>query len=289
MSKWFGNVTTSQFTAHLNNLMDKKNRERACPLLEFKNLTVIKGDNKKVLDSVSLTINEGEDVAILGPNGAGKSSLIKTITREYYPLPAKDEYSFKVWGRDTWNIFDLRFLLGIVSNELQYTCTRNITGMEQVLSGFFSSIGLYKERITPKMKKRADEVINFLEVPHLKNIRMNEMSSGEARRFLIARALVHNPKALVLDEPTTSLDLHSFHKFTKILRKIAKSGISIILVTQNLQDIIPEIGRVIFMKQGRFVGDGAKEKIINSKAVSKLFETPVEVKRKNGYYYALRA
>lgn len=258
-------------------------------LIEFKNITVVKGDNKKVLDSVYLTINEGEDVAILGPNGAGKSSLIKTITREYYPLPAKNDYSFKIWGRDVWNIFDLRFLLGIVSNDLQYACTRNITGMEEVLSGFFGSIGLYKERVTPKMKNKANEVIDFLEISHLKNRNMNEMSSGEARRFIIARALVHDPKALILDEPTTSLDLHSFYKFTKILRKIAASGVSIILVTQNLQDIIPEVKRVILMKSGRFVSDGSKEKIISRKNISKLFEVPVEIKRKNGYYYALRA
>jgi iron complex transport system ATP-binding protein len=258
------------------------------PLLEFRNVTVLKGRNKKVLDSVSIKIREGENVVILGPNGAGKSSFIKAITREYYPLSNVKDSVFKIWGQDRWNIFDLRFLLGIVSNDLQYTCSREITGMNLALSGFFSSIGLYKERVTSKMKNKAEKVIDFLEISKLKDRKMNEMSSGEARRFLIARALVHDPKALILDEPTTSLDLHSLYKFCGIMRKIACSGTSIILVTQNLADIIPEINRVVLMKDGRFYKDGPKESILTDKNISGLFNVPVELKIKNGYYYALR-
>jgi len=268
--------------------MKKKILKADRPLLEFNNLTVVKGDNKKVLDSISVNIWEGEDVVILGPNGAGKSSLIKTITREYYPVSGEDKQIFRIWGHETWNIFDLRFLLGIVSNDLQYTYTGNTTGIEVVLSGFFSSIGLYNERLTAKMKKKARETIEFLEVWHLKDRKMNEMSSGEARRFLIGRALVHGPKALILDEPTNSLDLHSLYKFSNILRKIAKSGTSIILVTQNIPDIIPEIKRVILMKDGKIYKDGAKEDILTNKNISRLFGAPVEIRQKNGYYYSLR-
>jgi len=110
--------------------------------------------------------------------------------------------------------FDLRSLLGIVSNDLQYICTRDITGMEMVLSGFFSSIGLFREHLTFKMKSKALEIIEFLEIGHLRDRKMDQMSFGEARRFLIGRALVHDPKALILDEPTNSLDLHALYKFS---------------------------------------------------------------------------
>ncbi len=263
-------------------------KENNQPLLEFNNITVLKGDNKKVLDSLSLKIYEGEDIAILGPNGAGKSSLIKTITREYYPIPEDNGSSFKIWGQDRWDVFNLRSLLGIVSNDLQYTCARDITGMETVLSGFFSSIGLFKEKITPGMIKKAGERIEFLEIGHLKDRKMNEMSSGEARRFLIGRALVHDPKALILDEPTNSLDLHALYKFSNILRKIAKAGTSIILVTHNLSDIIPEIKRVILMKDGNIYKEGPKESMLTGRNISRLFEAPVAIKKKDGFYYALR-
>jgi iron complex transport system ATP-binding protein len=265
-----------------------KTKKINCPLLEFNNITVLKGNNKKVLDSISLKIYKGENVVILGPNGAGKSSFLKIITREYYPIPKENGCSFRIWGQDRWDVFDLRFLLGIVSNDLQHTCARDITGEEMVLSGFFSSIGLFKENISLKMKKKAKEVIEFLEMAHLKDRKMNEMSSGEARRFLIGRALVHDPKALILDEPTNSLDLHAFYKFSNILRKIAKSATSIILVTHNISDIIPEIRRVILMKNGKFCNEGPKESILTDRNISNLFGARIEIKRKGGYYYALR-
>jgi iron complex transport system ATP-binding protein len=178
-------------------------------------------------------------------------------------------------------------LLGIVSNDLQFLCTRDITGYEIILSGFFSSIGLYQERITPIMKQKANQVLDFLEIAHLKNKVMTEMSSGEARRFLIGRALVHDPKALILDEPTNSLDLHAVHKFRNILRKIAKSGTSIILITQHLQDIIPEISRVVLMKQNRIFMDGKKEEILTSKNIGKLYDIAVQINENAGYYYVV--
>jgi len=259
------------------------------PLLEFDKLTVLKEENQKVLDGISLKIYEGENVAVLGPNGAGKSSLIKIMTRDYYPFGDDEGGSFKIWGNDRWDVFDLRAQLGIVSNDLQHICTREITGLETVLSGFFSSIGLFKERVTPGMKKKALKIIEFLEIGHLQHRRMDHMSSGEARRFLIGRALVHDPKALILDEPANSLDLHALYKFSETLSKIARFGTSMILVTHNLSDIIPQISRVILMKSGRIHSDGPKESVLTDKKISELFEAPVEIKQKDGYYYALRA
>jgi iron complex transport system ATP-binding protein len=258
------------------------------PLIEFKNVTVLKNISHAVLDSVSITINKGENVAILGPNGAGKSSLIKTITREYYPVYKDEEYSCKIWGLESWDIFDLRSTLGIVSNDLQQGCDRDVSGFETVLSGFFSGIGIYNEPVTAKMKKKVEEVLKFLEIFHLKDKNMNEMSSGEARRFLIGRALVHDPKALILDEPSNNLDLHALYKFTGTMRKLAKSGISVILVTQNIHDIIPEIMRVVLMKEGKIVNDGVKEKILTSKNISGFFNAPVEIEVRDGYYYTFR-
>jgi iron complex transport system ATP-binding protein len=259
------------------------------PLLEFNNITVLKGEGQKVLDGISLKIYEGENVAVLGPNGAGKSSLIKIITREYYPVYQENGCSFKIWGKDSWDVFNLRCMLGIVTNDLQNICTRDITGMETVLSGFFSSIGIFREPLTSRMKRKAREIIEFLEVSRLQDRKMDQMSTGEARRFLIGRALVHDPKALILDEPANSLDLHALYKFSGILSKIARSGISIILVTHNLYDIIPQIKRVILMKEGKLCDDGPKGAILTGTNISRLFGTPVEIKRKDGYYYALRA
>ena len=265
--------------------MTKHPKPPVPPLLEFDNVTVIRGD-KKVLDSVSVTIREGENIAILGPNGAGKSSFIKTITREFYPAQSDDGFTFRMRGREAWDVFELRSLLGIVSNDLQYTFMRELSGREVVLSGFFSSVGLFNHPVTAKMEEKVDRIVSFLEIDHLQDNPMTEMSSGEARRFLIGRALVHSPRTLILDEPTNSLDLHALHTFRQTLRKIARAGTGIILVTHNLHDIIPEISRVILMKDGTCIRDGPKAALLTDDHIGGLFDVPVHIKEEGGYYYA---
>jgi iron complex transport system ATP-binding protein len=159
--------------------------------------------------------------------------------------------------------------------------------LDVVLSGFFSSIGIYyNHEVTLKMEVRAREVLKFLEISHLADRLMSELSSGEARRVLIGRALVHNPQALILDEPANSLDLKALHSFRESVRKIAGSGKSVILVTHNLEDIIPEINRVVLIKEGKIFRDGKKEEILTDANLSELFSLPVQVLKKEGYYQA---
>lgn len=241
----------------------------------------------RVLNHVSVTIQSTENVVILGPNGAGKSSLIKLVTREFYPFPDKNGFVFKVRGREVWDVFDLRSSLGIVSGDLQEMCARAITGMEMILSGFFSSIGLYFHHPTVQMKRRAEEVMDFLEISHLENRLMIEMSTGEARRFLIARALVHRPDMMILDEPAASLDMHAVNKFKNTLSKVVHAGTRIILITHHLPDIIPEINRVILMKEGKIFRDGPKEEILIDENMKELFNADIHIQRKNGCYYGL--
>lgn len=254
------------------------------PLLEFRNVTVMRGTNR-VLKQVNLRIEAGEHAALLGPNGCGKSTFIKSITRECYPLPGADSH-LRIMGRDRWNVFELRGLLGIVSNDLLNTSTRDLTGREVVLSGFFSSIGIWpNHEVTERMREQADELLHHLEVPHLADRYLTEMSSGEQRRIMIGRALVHQPKALLLDEPSTSLDLFAQHELRVILRKLAQAGTGVLLVTHHLSDVIPEIERVILMKEGRIFGDGPKAAMLREEQLSGLFGLPVTLEQRDGYYH----
>jgi iron complex transport system ATP-binding protein len=253
------------------------------PLLDFQHVSVMRGD-KIVLDDITLRIQAGEHAAILGPNGCGKSTLIKTITRECYPL-ARQGSSLMILGRDRWNVFELRTLLGVVSNDLMNTCTRQISGLEVVLSGFFSSIGLQPyHHVTPAMIDKAQEVLDVLEIPHLAERDMTAISSGEGRRILIGRALVHDPLALLLDEPANSLDLHAAFELRRILRKLAAAGTGILMVTHHLPDIIPEIDRVIQLRGGRVFADGRKSDLLTAETLSELFGLPVELTRRDEYY-----
>jgi iron complex transport system ATP-binding protein len=257
------------------------------PLIEFRNVTVQRGE-RVVLDRFTLSIAQGEHAVILGPNGSGKSTLIKVISRELYPRMKPEPWSLRIMGRDRWNLFDLRHHLGIVSNDWMQMCTRDYSGYEIVLSGFFGSVGIWpNHEVTAEMERRAREVLDLLEIAHLAERNTNEMSSGEARRILIARALVHGPQALVLDEPTTSLDLHATHEFRETLRKLAARGISIVMVTHHLPDIIPEMRRVVLMRDGRVVSDGPKEEVLEASALSAVFGLPLEVLERGGYYHVL--
>lgn len=260
--------------------------ESSPSLLEMKSVTVVRS-GKKILDSISLSIEPGEHVAIIGPNGSGKSSLIKTLTKEYHPLAGAEGLVLKIMGKETWNVFELRKLLGIVSGDLQQTYCRQIRVFDVILSGFFSSIGIYyNHKVTPEMEARAEEILEFLEISHLADRLICELSSGEARRVLIGRALVHDPHALILDEPANSLDLKAMHSFRESVRKIAGSGKNVILVTHNLQDLIPEISRVILIKEGKVFRDGRKEEVLTDANLSELFSLSVKVLEKEGYYQA---
>lgn len=266
-------------------------------LLDYQNVSIYRGDTL-ALDRLTLQIGVGEHVAILGPNGCGKSTLIKTFTRECYPAHDAGPSTLRILGQEAWDVTELRGMLGIITNDLVAECTkgmssdfaeipRRVRARDTVLSGFFSSIGVWAHHhVTPEMSAKADELLQRLEVAHLADRFLDEMSSGEVRRVVIARALVHDPTSLVLDEPTNSLDLRAMHELREAVRTIAQSGMSVILVTHHLPDIIPEIDRVILLKKGRVVQDGSKAAVLTSAALTDLFGIPIEVVQRDGYYHA---
>lgn len=255
-------------------------------LLDFRDITV-SHEGQIGLRNFSLTIHANEHVTILGPNGSGKSTLIKTLTRDCYPLWNPDS-QVRIFGQENWNIFDLRPLFGIVHNDLMQSYIRYpYSGREVILSGFFSSVGIWPHHeVTPQMEQRADEVLEQMEIAHLAERVVSHMSTGEGRRLLIGRALVHRPKALILDEPTASLDIRACHELIGVMRKLA-SETTIILVTHHLSDIIPEIGRVVLLRKGEVFRDGAKNAILTNDSLSTLFDMPVEVLERHGFYHLL--
>ena len=261
----------------------------ATPLLEIDDASVMRGD-RLILDRFSLRIGAGEHTAILGANGAGKSTLVRLITREIYPLARNDgRASMRAFDRDRWSVSELRGLLGIVSPSLQDDCTSDasLEVSEAVLSSFFSSrrLGL-DHRVTASMRERADEALVHAGAEHLRGRSMASLSTGEARRVLIARALVHRPRALLLDEPCAGLDMASRRRFLESLRKLARAGTTLVLVTHHIEEILPEITRVALLRDGQLLKHDDKANVLNDAALSATFGMPVRVQRHGDYYSA---
>jgi iron complex transport system ATP-binding protein len=261
-------------------------------VLELKGATVVK-DGRRVLDDVSLTIGAGEHTAIVGPNGAGKSILLSLLTHAERPLASTDGTpTVRVFGKRSWNIFDLRSQLGVVSSALHHHFVNgnsegSISGEAAVLSAFLNSYGILRYgEITAKMRARAAEALAAAGASHLADRMLDEMSSGEARRVLLARAFATAPRALILDEPTTGLDMVARHGFMESVRRLARAGTTLILITHHIEEIVPEIERVVLLLQGRIVADGAKSAVLTEDRLSGVFGHPIRIEESGGYQYA---
>ncbi|HLJ77564.1 MAG TPA: ABC transporter ATP-binding protein [Acidobacteriaceae bacterium] len=249
--------------------------------LLMRHVSVARGDNV-VLHDISLRIAGGEHVAILGPNGCGKSTLIKTLTCQCYPIVTPDT-ELLLLGRKRWDVSQLRSHLGVVAAELPGERTPVTNGLDAVVAGFFSASTLWPNlHVTPEMRARAHEALQLMQATHLEKKLVGEMSAGEQRRIMIARALVHRPEMLLLDEPSNALDLAAQRELRDALRRVARQGVGILMVTHHLGDILPEIDRVITMKEGRIFADGPRGELLTPAKLRDLFGVDVRMAEHEG-------
>lgn len=254
------------------------------PLIQFENVTIVRS-GRLALDGVNLVIRPNENVAILGPNGCGKSTMVKAIAGDLRPYAGRGRV--RVGGQHRWNLFDLRKTLGIVSNELQFLCSKEVTALDLVISGFFGSYGVLQPyEVSEEQRQKAIAALEFLDAGHLVERQTCELSSGEGRRVLIARALVSEPKTLLLDEPTTSLDIKSASQLVNVLRRVAASGTNIALVTHHVEEVFPEIHRVILLRKGKVFLEGPTDSVMTAENLSELFEAPIDLEKTCGVYRA---
>ena len=255
-------------------------------IIDFENINV-GYDEKIVLKNITLKIKEKEHWAILGANGSGKSTLMKLIQSEIHPRKT-NPYKKEILGKSTYSIFELKKDLGIITNDLHnYFATHGnfLTGYITVLSGHYSSIGVFKHQdFTEAQHEKAKQTMKFLEIEHLADKYVEEMSTGELRKCIVARALIHEPKAFVLDEPTVGLDIKAQINFIKMLKKLSSTA-SIILVTHHLEEIFEEIENVALIYNNTIYKNGKKKEILTSANLSEIFETNVHINEKNNRYY----
>ena len=257
------------------------------PLIDIRNATIWRGKTR-VFDNLTLTIDRHERVAILGPNGSGKTTLLKTVNRELYPVEKEDSW-VRILGRDRWNVWELRRHIGIVSHDLQQRYRPATTALEVVLSGFLSSIGIHGilgDRIDEERIAAAHDILEQLGIAELAATPLRSMSTGQQRRCLLGRALVHRPETLILDEPTSGLDFAASFDYLARIRALAREGRNIILVTHHLNEIPPEVGRVVVLERGRIAADGPKSSVLQPELLSRVYGTRISVAEIDGYFLA---
>lgn len=256
-------------------------------LIDIRNATIWRGSSR-VFDGLNLRIEQHERVAIIGPNGSGKTTLLKTINRELYPVSADDSH-VRILGRDRWNVWQLRKHIGVVSHDLHQRYTPSTTALEVVLSGFYASVGVHgaiADRVTANQRDAASYVLRDLGIGDLHSRMLKHMSTGQQRRVLLGRALVHQPTTLILDEPTTGLDLAASFDYLARIRNLTAKGHNIVLVTHHLNEIPPEVERVILLDNGQVVADGEKSAVLTSARLTSVYRTPIKVIEVDSFFLA---
>ena len=244
-------------------------------------------ETSRVFYNLSLTLNLGQHTAILGPNGSGKSTLVRLIDRSIHPV-VKPGSTLKLFGESLPKQWMLRRNIGMVSAELERRVADSIRLRSLVHGGWFGSIGVpYNKSPSQAQQRRVDALLGELELADLAEQPFGTLSDGQRRRALIARALVHAPRVLVLDEPTNGLDLKAKHQLFQSLTRLCRQRTTIVMITHQLDSVIPDIHRVIGLRQGAVVLDGAPQEVLNGPALSHLFATPLQVVRAGGYLQAL--
>jgi len=255
-------------------------------ILDIQRATVYRGETC-VFSNFSFKLRDSEHVAILGPNGSGKSTLLRLLSGEVHAMP-KDETRTALFGDERWNVWDVRKRIGIVSHDLQRDYLICAEGLNVVLSGYYASNDTYEyQQFSKTQMTRAYELMNELGIAALAGRPFGHLSTGEQRRFLLARALVHDPSVLVLDEPTSGLDPKACFQYLDLLRAQIAKGKTILLVTHHLHEIPPEIDRVVFLKEGTIIADGHKSTVLTNDRVSALFDSKMTLVQTNGWYQAL--
>jgi iron complex transport system ATP-binding protein len=267
-------------------VQESSRSDGSIPILNIQHATVYRGDTCAFSD-FSFAVQVSEHAAILGPNGAGKSTLLKLLSGEVHAMP-KNETRMALFGYERWNVWDVRKQIGIVSHDLQRDYLICAEGLNVILSGFYSSNDTYEyQQFSKTQVTRAYEVMQELGIAALASRRFGHLSTGEQRRFLLGRALVHDPSVLVLDEPTSGLDPKACFQYLDLLRAQIAKGKTVLLVTHHLHEIPPEIDRVIFLKEGKILADGPKRTLLTNDQVSRLFDSTITLVQANGWYQAL--
>lgn len=245
----------------------------------------VKMDGRVILDVDDFVINQGEHIVVLGPNGSGKSTLVKLLTKEIEPV-WRETPPVLFMGQPDPSEETLIETVGLVSTDVQERMMVHRTVLDIVLGGFFGSVGVpFHIGASDEQVEQARKAIREIGIPSLSERDMLTLSTGQARRALIARALINGPALLIFDEPTSGLDPEGAWNMRQSLSALAKAGHTILVITHNVSDIMPEFERVVMLQDAHIVADGPKEEVLTTQKLRHLFGVPITLVETDGRYH----
>ena len=252
---------------------------------EAENINCLKG-NYKVVKNLNLRLKYSENVMILGPNGSGKSSLIELINRNIYPIVGK-EVIFKLFNKELINLWELRKRISTVNNEIKERINPDLKVFDFILSGLYGKYCLISNKSISDIS-RVERFIKEINLVSLSQKKINYLSDGEKQIVLIARALINNPKILILDEPVANLDYKSKFFVIDRINELSKLSTNILCITHDISMITNIFDRIIMLKDREIIADGSQLEIIKSENINKLFDTNIEVIGHKGNWSIVR-
>lgn len=229
-------------------------------LVEMKDTTVRYGETV-VLDGLTWSMRRGENWAILGPNGSGKSTILKLILGEHLQGYAN---RIRLFGRPKGSgetLWEIRKQMGVVSPELQVQYRKRMSAFDVIASGFYDSIGLYRHP-TEEQRETVGKWVRLLMIGDIAKEPYHQLSYGQKRMILLARAMVKGPALLIVDEPCHGLDILNRRRILKILERIGRTQTSLLYVTNHREEILACVTHVLRLRRGRVLRQGRKEEVL---------------------------
>jgi iron complex transport system ATP-binding protein len=252
------------------------------PIIDIRNLTVRR--EQTILDEINWSVSPGEHWCILGANGSGKTSLLRTLMACFAPTSGSIILFGKEYSKYDWR--EMRKHIGMVSSHLTQRMDRSLSVLDTVLGGKEATLNIHTD-YAPTDEAGAIKALKRVECEHLCNRNWLHLSQGEKQRVLIARALILDLSVLILDEPCAGLDPVARERFLSFVQDLAQHSQSptLILVTHHVEEIVPAISHLLFMKSGQVLASGVKQKLLNSKLLSQTFDAEIELITLNHRYH----
>jgi iron complex transport system ATP-binding protein len=247
---------------------------------------VIRRGHTIILDHINWRVERGEHWVILGANGSGKTSLLSALTGYLTPSGGTMAVLEKRYGETDWR--ELRKQIGLVSSSIRQMMAEAEPALETVISGKYAMIDLWG-KVLPADRVRGLRILKQIECEYLAERSWQFLSQGERQRVLIGRALMANPRVLVLDEPCAGLDPAAREHFLQFLQRLGTqiSPPTLVLVTHHVEEITAIFSHVMLLKSGQMLAQGEKSRMLSSTLLSQAFDAPIHLTRKQGRYSLL--